>query len=191
MGVAKILRQHRMPPAPQRSRRSWKEFVSQHANQILATDFFVVDTVWLSRLYVLFWIELGSRRVHLAGCTYNPTSTWVVQQARNLAWKLQEGGLAVRFLLRDRDSKFSAAFAEVFRSEGVKSSSCPAGGQWRNYSRSAGLAPLQGSVRPSTDLWPPPSGGSAEGVPRPLPLCPTASRPRTATRAPTRHHALT
>ena len=69
---------------------------------------------------MLFWIEVGSRRVHLAGCTYNPTSTWVVQQARNLTWKLQEGGLAARFLLRDRDSKFTAAFDEVFRSEGVE-----------------------------------------------------------------------
>ena len=90
MGVAKILRQHRIPPAPRRSRRCWREFVRQHANQILATDFLVVDTVWLSRLYVLFWIEVGSRRVHLAGCTYNPTSTWVVQRGRNLAWKLQD-----------------------------------------------------------------------------------------------------
>ena len=120
MGVAKILRQHRMPPAPRRSRRSWREFVRQHADQIMATDFFVVDTVWLSRLYVLFWIEVGSRRVHLAGCTYNPTGTWVVQQARNLAWRLQEGGLAARFLVRDRDSKFTAAFDQVFRSDGVE-----------------------------------------------------------------------
>jgi putative transposase len=120
MGVAKILRQHQVPPAPRRSRRSWREFVRQHADQILATDFFVVDTVWLSRIYVLFWIEVGSRRVHLAGCTYNPTGTWVVQQARNFAWTLQEGGPAARFLLRDRDSKFTAGFDEVFRSEGVK-----------------------------------------------------------------------
>ena len=86
----------------------------------VAIDFFSVDAVWLTRLYVLFLIEVGSRRVHLAGCTYHPTSAWVVQQARNLAWKLQDGELVARFLLRDRDSKFSAAFDEVFRSEAVR-----------------------------------------------------------------------
>jgi putative transposase len=80
----------------------------------------VVDTAWLTRLYVLFFIEVGSRRVHLAGCTYKPTGAWVVQQARNLAWKLQDSELPVKFLLRDRDSKFSGGFDEVFRSEGVE-----------------------------------------------------------------------
>ena len=68
-----MLRRHGLPPAPRHSERSWREFVRQHAEQILATDFFVVDTVWLTRLYVLFFIEVGSRLVHLAGCTYNPT----------------------------------------------------------------------------------------------------------------------
>ncbi len=67
-----------------------------------------------------FLIEVGSRRVHLAGCTYHPTSAWVVQQARNLAWKLQDGELLAKFLLRDRDSKFTAGFDQVFRSEGVE-----------------------------------------------------------------------
>jgi putative transposase len=118
--VRKVLRRHGLPPAPRRSQRSWREFVRQHADQILATDFFTVDTVWLTRLYVLFFIEIGSRRVHLAGCTYHPTAAWVVQQARNLAWKLQDGELVARFLLRDRDAKFSAAFDQVFRSEGIK-----------------------------------------------------------------------
>jgi putative transposase len=85
--VRRVLRRHGLPQAPRRSRRSWREFVRQHANQILATDFFVADTIWLTRLYVLFFIEVGSRRVHLAGCTYHPTAAWVVQQARNLVWK--------------------------------------------------------------------------------------------------------
>src|SRR5215470_3947776 len=76
--------------------------------------FFTVDTVWLSRLYVLFFLEVGSRRVHLAGVTAHPTGQWVAQQARNVVWKLQDGQMAARFLLRDRDSKFSAAFDEVF-----------------------------------------------------------------------------
>jgi putative transposase len=63
---------------------------------------------------------VGSRRVHLAGCTYRPTGIWVAQQARNLAWKQQEGQLGARFLLRDRDSKLTAAFDQVFRAEGVQ-----------------------------------------------------------------------
>jgi len=119
--VRKVLRRHNLPPAPRRSHRSWREFVRQHADQILACDFFCVDTVWMTRLYVLFFIEIGSRRVHLAGCTYSPNEAWVLQQARNLAWKLQDGELgAKKFLLRDRDTKFTAAFDEVFRSEGVE-----------------------------------------------------------------------
>ena len=118
--VRKVLRRHGLEPAPRRSQRSWREFVRQHADQILACDFFSVDTVWLTRLYVFFFIEVGSRRVHLAGCTYNPSEEWVVQQARNLAWKLQDGTLKARFLLRDRDSKFSASFDEIFKSEGVE-----------------------------------------------------------------------
>jgi putative transposase len=73
-----VLRRHGREPAPRRSQRSWREFVRQHADQILATDFFTVDMVWLTRLYVLF-IEVGGRRVHLAGCTYNPSAEWVVQ----------------------------------------------------------------------------------------------------------------
>ena len=84
---------------------------------MLACDFFVVDTVWLTQLYVFFFIEVGSRCVRLAGCTYNPTTAWAVQQARNVAWELQDGTLSAKFLLRDRDSKFTTAFG---------SSDCPA-----------------------------------------------------------------
>ncbi len=85
---------------------------------MLACDFFTVETISLRRFYVLFFIELESRRVHLAGCTTNPTGAWVTQQARNLSFT----GLLerTRFLIHDRDSKFSAAFDEVFRSEGIK-----------------------------------------------------------------------
>jgi putative transposase len=85
---------------------------------MLACDFFTVETITLRRYYVLFFIELGSRRVHLAGCTSNPTGAWVTQQARNLGFT----GLfaRTRFLIHDRDSKFSAAFDEIFRSEGIE-----------------------------------------------------------------------
>src|SRR5262249_51259912 len=85
---------------------------------MLACDFFTVETITLRRYYVLFFIELGSRRVHLAGCTTNPTGAWVSQQARNLSFS----GLLerTRFLIHDRNSKFSAAFDEVFCSEEIR-----------------------------------------------------------------------
>jgi hypothetical protein len=77
-----------------------------------------VDTIWLRRLYILFFIEHQTRRVHLAGVTANPDGAWVTQQARNLLLALEERGRRVRFLLRDRDAKFSRSFEDVFRSEG-------------------------------------------------------------------------
>jgi putative transposase len=87
---------------------------------MLAVDFFTVETMWLQRLYVLFFIELGSRRVHVAGCTPNPSAPWVTQQARHLTWTLAERPETFRFLLRDRDLKFTASFDEVFRSTGLE-----------------------------------------------------------------------
>jgi putative transposase len=85
---------------------------------MVACDFFTVETISLRRFYVLFFIELESRYVHLAGCTTNPTGGWVTQQARNLSFS----GVfeRMRFLIHDRDSKFTSAFDEVFRSEGIK-----------------------------------------------------------------------
>jgi putative transposase len=74
----------------------------------------------LKRFYVLFVIELQSRRVHLAGITGNPNGAWVTQQARNLLMRLDDEGVRVRFLIRDRDRKFTRDFDEVFRSEGIR-----------------------------------------------------------------------
>ena len=94
---------------------------------MVACDFFTVDTVCLQRLYVLFFIELGSRRVHLAGCTAAPDTAWVTQQARQFSWHLQDAAPgAVRFLIHDRDGKFAAGFDTVFRSEGVEVIRTPA-----------------------------------------------------------------
>jgi putative transposase len=87
---------------------------------MLAVDFFTVETISLQRLYVLFFIELGSRRVHLAGCTANPTGAWVTQQARQFAWTLQGQPSRFRFLIRERDAKFTCIFDAVFASEGVQ-----------------------------------------------------------------------
>ena len=88
--VKKILRQAGLGPAGSRAGLSWRAFLRAQAQSMLAVDFFTVETISLQRLYVLFFIELGSRRVHLAGCTANPTGAWVTQQARQFAWTLQE-----------------------------------------------------------------------------------------------------
>jgi hypothetical protein len=99
---------------------TWREFVGAHRRSMLAVDFFTVETIWLQRLYVLFFIELGSRRVHVAGCTPNPSAPWVTQQARQLTWRLAEGPASFRFLIRDRDQKFTASFDDVFRGSGLE-----------------------------------------------------------------------
>ena len=111
------LRSHAIEPAPRRASATWSEFLRQQAAAILECDFFTVETLWLRRFYVLFFIELGRRRVHLAGVTANPNSAWVAQQARNLLMTLADHEQQPRFLIRNRDSKFTAALDEVFHSE--------------------------------------------------------------------------
>ncbi len=87
---------------------------------MLACDFFTIDTVLLKRLYVLFFIELDTRRVYLMGITAHPTGAWVVQQARNLTMVLAERSPSVRFLIRSRDAKFTSSFDGIFRSERIR-----------------------------------------------------------------------
>ena len=103
-----ILREAGIEPAPRRLETSWAEFLRQQAASILECDFLTVDTVFLKRFYVLFFIELGTRRVHLAGITSNPDGAWVTQQARNLLMQLEDEGVQPRFLIRDRDSSSAA-----------------------------------------------------------------------------------
>jgi putative transposase len=116
--VRRLLAQGRLEPAPRRSGPSWREFLKSQAASIVACDFFTVETILFRRFYVLFFIAHASRRVWLAGCTRNPTGDWVTQQARQLGLDFNESG--VRFLIRDRDSKYSGPFDEVFRSEGIR-----------------------------------------------------------------------
>jgi len=118
--IRRLLRQRRLPPAPRRGGLEWGEFIRAHAGTVLACDFFTVDTVLLRRLYVFFFIDLSTRRVFLAGCTGHPNRDWVTQQARNLSWRIGEGELAPKILIRDRDSKFGTAFDEIFRSEAIE-----------------------------------------------------------------------
>jgi transposase InsO family protein len=107
-----------LEPAPRRQAISWRAFLRRQAATLVACDLFTVETVTLRRLYVLFFIELDSRRVHVAGCTTNPSEAWILQRARNLSFtNLLE---RMRFLIHDCDSKFTASFDELFRSEGIK-----------------------------------------------------------------------
>jgi putative transposase len=116
--IRTLLRANGLGPAPRRDGPTWSGFLRSQAQAILALDFFTVETAWLRTMYVLFAIHLGSRRVHVLGVTRTPDSAWVTQQARNLA--VGERLEGIRFLIRDRDSKFSGPFDEVFRSEGVR-----------------------------------------------------------------------
>ncbi len=116
--VRRVLLRAGMTPAPRRGGPTWREFLDAQADGILACDFFCVDTILLRRVYVLFFIEIQTRRVHLAGVTRSPNGAWVTQQARNLAI----GGVLERcsFLIRDRDTKFTRAFDTVCQSEGMR-----------------------------------------------------------------------
>jgi putative transposase len=118
--IRKLLREAGLGPAGQRAGVSWRWFIRGQAASMLACDFFTVDTAFATRLYVLCFIELGSRRVHVAGCTQHPGDAWVAQQARQLAWSLAVRASPPRFVIHDRDAKFSGAFDEVFRSEGIQ-----------------------------------------------------------------------
>jgi putative transposase len=108
--VRNVLARAGVPPAPERNQLSWRSFLRQHAASTLACDFFTVDTVWLRRLYVLFVVAIGSRRVEYIACTTNPDTPWMMQQARNLLMDLDDRGQRPRFLIHDRDKKFGRAF---------------------------------------------------------------------------------
>jgi transposase InsO family protein len=123
--VAAVLRRHGLPPAPRREGPTWTQFLSAQAKGIVATDFFHVDTVLLRRYYVLFVIEVQSRVVHVLGATTNPNGPWVTQVARNFASDLEDAGRRFRFLIRDRDTNFTASFDEVFASIGVETIRTP------------------------------------------------------------------
>ena len=114
--VRKVLLEDGLQPAPDRTRSSWREFLRAQAASMLACDFLTVDTIFLQRIYVLFFISLATRRIEYIACTSNPDGRWAAQQARNLTMQLGDEP-PFRFLIHDRDSKFSQAFGEVFRTQ--------------------------------------------------------------------------
>src|SRR5664280_2761284 len=120
-----ILRRHGVDPSPMRNGPTWAEFLRSQASSMLACYFFSVDTVLLKHLYVLFFIELDTRRVRVTGVTAHPTGSWVVQQARNPTTVLEDRVHPVKFLIRDRDAKFTSSFDEVFAAEGIRTIRTP------------------------------------------------------------------
>jgi putative transposase len=118
--VRDILKRAGVDPAPRRNGPAWGQFLKAQAEGIWACDLFHVDTVFLKRIYVLFFIEHASRTVHIMGATTNPTGAWVAQQARNRLMDLGERAEHIKFLIRDRDTKFTIAFDGVFTSLGAR-----------------------------------------------------------------------
>jgi putative transposase len=117
--VRRLLAAAGLGPAGAREGLSWREFIRGQAQSMIACDFFTVDTITLRRIYVLFFIELSTRRVHLAGLTEHPDGAWRAQQARNLVFSLSERERPLEFLIRDNDGKFTRAFDTVFNAEDV------------------------------------------------------------------------
>jgi putative transposase len=118
--VRNVLTSAEIGPAGRRGGMSWSGFIRGQAQSIIACDFFTVDTITLRRIYVLFFIELSTRRVHLAGMTEKPDGAWTAQQARNFVFSLPERARPVEFLIRDNDGKFTRGFDTVFNTEGIR-----------------------------------------------------------------------
>jgi len=118
--IRNILDRNGIQPAPVRNGSiGWRKVMEHYKDQILAGDFFTVETIWLQTIYVLFFIELGSRQVRIAGITTNPNEFWITQQARQLVWELPVQDRSIGFLIHDNDTKFSKAFDAVIESEGI------------------------------------------------------------------------
>jgi transposase InsO family protein len=117
--VWEILKTNGVEPAPERDRQTWAAFLRGQAHAILAADFFETRTLTGARLYVFAVIEHATRRVRVLGATAHPTASWTTQLARNLVMDLQDADATVKYLIRDRDSRYTAAFDTVLEDEGI------------------------------------------------------------------------
>jgi hypothetical protein len=124
--VWKILHAAGIDPSPRRTGPTWSQFLHAQAQAILACDLFHLDTITLQRLYAFFVIEHATRRVHILGVTAHPTGAWLTQLARNLLMDLDDTNQRFRFLIRDRDAKFTAAFNTVFTTIDIRIVKTPA-----------------------------------------------------------------
>jgi putative transposase len=119
--ILNVLRRHDIPSQPERQQSSsWQTFLNHYKDHILACDFLTIETLRLQTIYVLFFIESGTRRIHITGFTSNPTGQWVSQQARQLVWKLEDEEREINYLIHDRDGKFRGGFDVVFESSGIE-----------------------------------------------------------------------
>ena len=120
--IRTVLQRHGIPSAPQRCQNasSWRTFLNHYQQQFLACDFFTIETLTLQTIYVLFFIEHATRRVHFAGCTSQPDPAWVTQQARQMTWILEDYTPPMCFLIHDHDTKFMRSFDSIFESSGIE-----------------------------------------------------------------------
>jgi len=148
--VWKILRDAGREPNPNRIGPSWSEFITSQAHAVVATDFFCVDTVTLRRFHVLFFIEIGTRRVHLAGITTNPTGAWTTQAARNLLMGYDK---AIRFVIRDGTGQCTRTFDHVFAAIGGTAITIPPGAPRANAFAERWVRTIRHELLDQTLIW--------------------------------------
>jgi transposase InsO family protein len=148
--VWKILRDNEREPTPNRTGPTWRQFIATQAHAMVATDFFCVDTVTLRRLHVLFFIEIDTRRVHLAGITTNPTGAWTAQAARNLTMAY---GKAIRFVIRDGAGQYTRTFDHVFAAIGAEVIKTPPGAPQANAFAERWVRTVRHELLDRTLIW--------------------------------------
>jgi transposase len=189
--VRGILHAAGIDPAPRSCGPTWKQFLTAQAHGIIAVDFFHLDTALGNRLYALAFLEHATRRLHITGVTTHPTQDWTTQQARNLAADLDTRLDSMRFLLRDRDGKYSPTFDTVFHTEEIDilqtAPRTPRMNAWRTDHQN----PAPRTVRPRVDPQRGPCSTSPSHLPTAVQQPPTASGAKPATTQPEAQHRAT